>query len=90
MRAKQSEGKHRGKTDSLSGQANIKEKKIFTQKVFIQISKTYGYTPILSNEKILYFSDKCIKNVLTFKEKPQYQCRVSQKNTQKLLNILRG
>ena len=59
---------------------------MYTQKDFIKIAKTYGYTPILSNEKILYFSDKCIKNVLTFKERPQYQCRVSQKNTQKILN----
>jgi len=66
---------------------------MYTQKAFIQIVKTFGYTPILSNEKILYgLSGGKLKidNIITFKEKPQYKCKVSQKNTQKLLNILRG
>jgi len=63
---------------------------MFTQKTFVKIAKTYGYTPILSNEKIIYLGKLKINNILTFKERPQYKCNVSQKNTQKLLNILRG
>ena len=66
---------------------------MFTQKTFIKIAKTYSYTPIISNEKIIYglFGGKLkINNFLTFKERPQYKCKVSQKNTQKLLNILKG
>lgn len=60
------------------------------QQTYIKIAKTYGFTPIISNEKVLYgfFGGKLkIKNILTFKEKPQYQCEVSQKNTQKVLNL---
>jgi len=66
---------------------------MYTQKTFIKIAKTYGYTPVLSNEKIFYglFGGKIkINNILTFKERPQCKCKVSQKDTQKLLNILRG
>jgi len=66
---------------------------MYTQKTFIKIAKTYGYTPIPSNEKIFYGlsgGKPKINNILTFKERPQYQCEVSQKNTQKILNILKG
>jgi len=66
---------------------------MFTQKTFIKIAKTFGYTPVLSNEKVLYgfFGGKLrIKNILTFKEKPQYKCEISQKNAKKLLDILKG
>jgi len=63
---------------------------MYTQKTFIKIAKTFGYTPVLSNEKIMYLGKLKINNILTFKEKPQCKCEISQKNTQKLLNILRG
>ena len=63
---------------------------MYTQKTFIKIAKTFGYTPVLSNEKIMYLGKLKINNILTFKEKPQFKCEISQKNTQKLLNILRG
>jgi len=63
---------------------------MYTQKNFIKIAKTFGYTPVLSNEKIMYLDKLKINNILTFKERPQCKCKVSQKNTQKLLNILRG
>jgi len=60
------------------------------QKTYIKIAKIFGYTPILSNEKVLYgfFGGKLkINNILTFRERPQYKCEVSQKNTQKVLNL---
>lgn len=63
------------------------------QKTYIFIAKTYGYTPIISNEKVLYgfFGGKLKRNnILTFKEKSQYKCEVSQKNTQKVLNLAKN
>jgi len=60
------------------------------QKTYIKIAEMFAFTPIISNEKALYgfFGGKLrIKNILTFKEKPQYKCEVSQKNTQKVLDL---
>jgi ABC-type transport system involved in cytochrome c biogenesis ATPase subunit len=63
---------------------------MYSQKTFIKIAKMFGYSPIISTEKIFYLGTiSGIKNILTFKERPQYQCEVSEKNTQKLLNKLK-
>ena len=59
-----------------------------TIKTFKQIAKTYGYTPMLSKEKVLYGLSRGklrISNILTFREKPGIKCEVSQKNTEKIL-----
>lgn len=64
---------------------------MYKQKTFIKIAKTFDYTPIISTEKVFYLGKVSgLKNILTFKERPQYQCEVSEKNIQKLLNKIKG